>query len=312
VEQAIQTFYDHTQEDSNGLVLRQLVHNAYAGYRLGIAMEAGHTVSAYAYFRKYWSDRPIDRYPGLEHVVRAYADDCIEDGAYSTALYVVEDRLQKIATSTAQTDLVQVSAKILQSYYVAAVDSSEYRRIVRQFMKEYLLMLPEKSEQVRQLRFILEKAVLFARHELGTIAIAEAKALGFAKDDMATIESVHNVMLQNRARLTSMKGVDYRIELYLGDFNGPITTYIPAGKTVLSARVVANGLEPGQQFALKVIVKSSQSAEYVIIDQQYGAVDKITYCYNSFSAYRASLTSKATIQVFVNGKKVLSQDYDVR
>ncbi|MBK6291588.1 MAG: toxin-antitoxin system YwqK family antitoxin [Ignavibacteria bacterium] len=312
VERAFQSFYDYTEKDSSGLALRQLIQKAYAGYRLGVAMEAGHSDTAYAYYRKCWSDRSLDGFPGYDRVVRAYADDCIEDRAYSTALNVVEEYFQNVATPAAQSDLVQVSSKILQSYYVSIVDSSKYRRIVRLFMKEYLLMLPDRAEQANQLKFILEKAVFWARHELGTIAIAEAKALGFAKDDLVKIESVHNVILQNRSRVTSMKGVTYSIGLYLGEINGPVTMYIPAGKTLVFASVTADGLEPGQQFALKVSVKSSTTSEHIIFDHNVGAVDEITYCYNSFSAYRASLTSKATILVYVNGKKVLSQDYDVR
>lgn len=312
VEQAFQSFYDHTMKDSSGLALRQLIQKAYAGYRLGVAIEAGHSDTAYAYFRKCWSDRSLDGIPGYDRAVRAYADDCIEERAYSTALNVVEEYFQNVTTPAAQLDLVQVSAKILQSYYVTMVDSSKYRRIVRQFMKEFLLMLPDRAEQVRQLRFILEKAVFWARHELGTIAIAEAKALGFAKEDLTKIESVHNVMIYNRLRVTSLKGVTYSIGLFLGDIDGPAMTYIPTGKTHVFASVRADGLEPGQQYAIKVIVKSPTTAEHIIFDHNVGAVDKITYCYNSFSAYQASLTSKATILVFVNGKKVLSQDYDVR
>jgi hypothetical protein len=119
-------------------------------------------------------------------------------------------------------------------------------------------------------------------------------------------------MLHNRSSPVSLEGLEFGVRLYLGDIDGPVTTFIPSGKTTVNVNVKTDGLEPGQQFSLKVIVKSPNTADYVVIDQNIGATDRITYCNQIFSAYMASLSSKATIDVFVNGKKVLSKDYEVR
>lgn len=313
VESAFQSLYDHTKSDSSGRRVRKLTETIYAVYRMESTLHDGHADTAYSYYKTYISDSEGASAPILDRVVLAYADDCLVHRQYSAALRAVEERFAKTSTASTRDDLVYVSSLVLQSEYVSSIDSVQYRRIASQFMREYSNTSPSVEDQKAQLKRIVLTSVFFARHEYGTIAIAEARHNGVAKTDLRGIENVHNVMIHNRARLTSVDSVRFSVQLHLGDTDGPVTSFIPSGRIPVSIGVKAEGLEAGQQFHLKAVFVSQGGNDLVLFDSMVGANDNVTtYFTRDFSAVSALPGSTATIKVFANGNEVLASVFDVR
>lgn len=312
IEETFQTFIDHAKRDSASHQIRRMIESIYAAYRLGIALSDGHADTAYAYYKAFLSDSIYSYTPALNGVVRAYADACLENQQYSAALAAVEERFAKTSTASAREDLVHVSSLVLQSGYVGEIDSTQYHRIVRQFMKEYMNSRPPEDDQKNQVRRIVSTSVFHARHELGSIAITEARLSGVAKADLRGIEDVHRVMLQNRARHTSVDDVKFSMELLLGDSDGPVTSYIPSDNTKVSISIKAEGLEPGQQFHLKAVITSQDERETILVDTEVGADDIVEYFVKTFSAERSSLSKSARITIYANGNRVLTKEFAVR